>query len=312
MKVLSIIEPWATLIKEGKKVIETRSWKTSYRGELYIHASGKKIKRSDEGILKLLKLIPDVPMGYGTIICKCKLVDCIYMDQEFLNKIQKDQQEFLCGEYCLGRYAWILEDVQALTKPIPAKGHLNIWNYDDSELQKGEYKMQIVKLKENEKIQEGLRSLTKEFIGEYPYYSTWIEENEKTFKNGTRVVYELNVDNKVAGYMMVHFSTIKCAKVNGIYVFPQYQKKGYAKAALQQILQELKKQDYCYVYAQTRIHNKIVRHMFEMLNFDVIGQNFHSIEKQNNCLAVYDLRRERNFNEMFELATRLYPGFSKN
>ena len=46
MKVLSLIEPWATLIKEGKKVIETRSWKTSYRGELYIHASSKKIKRS--------------------------------------------------------------------------------------------------------------------------------------------------------------------------------------------------------------------------------------------------------------------------
>ena len=107
MKVLSLIEPWATLIKEGKKFIETRSWKTSYRGELYIHASSKKIKRSDEHTIELLKLIPNVPMGYGTIICKCKLVDCIYMDQEFLDKIQKDQQEFLCGEYSLGRYAWI-------------------------------------------------------------------------------------------------------------------------------------------------------------------------------------------------------------
>jgi len=42
MKVLSIIEPWATLIKEKKKYIETRTWKTSYRGELYIHVSKKK------------------------------------------------------------------------------------------------------------------------------------------------------------------------------------------------------------------------------------------------------------------------------
>ena len=33
IKVLSIIEPWATLIKEKKKYIETRTWKTSYRGE---------------------------------------------------------------------------------------------------------------------------------------------------------------------------------------------------------------------------------------------------------------------------------------
>ena len=49
MKVLSLIEPWATLIKEGKKVIETRSWKTYYRGELYIHASSKKIKKAAIG-----------------------------------------------------------------------------------------------------------------------------------------------------------------------------------------------------------------------------------------------------------------------
>lgn len=121
------------IIKEGKKVIETRSWKTSYRGELYIHASNKKIKRSDAHTSELLKLIPNVPMGYGNIICKCRLVDCVYMDQEFLDMIQKDKQEFLCGEYSLGRYAWILEDVEILEKPIPAKGHLNIWNYEVSE-----------------------------------------------------------------------------------------------------------------------------------------------------------------------------------
>lgn len=33
MKVLILIEPYATLIK--KKFVETRSWKTEYRGELY-------------------------------------------------------------------------------------------------------------------------------------------------------------------------------------------------------------------------------------------------------------------------------------
>lgn len=33
MKVLSIKEPYATLIANGDKLIETRSWKTNYRGE---------------------------------------------------------------------------------------------------------------------------------------------------------------------------------------------------------------------------------------------------------------------------------------
>lgn len=64
-KALSIMEPWATLIKEGVKHIETRSWKTSYRGELYIHASAKKIKKSDPEIAKLLKFIPNSEMSYG-------------------------------------------------------------------------------------------------------------------------------------------------------------------------------------------------------------------------------------------------------
>ena len=43
MKVLSLTEPYATLIKNGSKTIETRSWKTNYRGRLYIHASSTKI-----------------------------------------------------------------------------------------------------------------------------------------------------------------------------------------------------------------------------------------------------------------------------
>ena len=45
MKVLSLTEPYATLIKNGIKTIETRSWKTNYRGKLYIHASSSKIPK---------------------------------------------------------------------------------------------------------------------------------------------------------------------------------------------------------------------------------------------------------------------------
>lgn len=45
VKVLSIKEPYATLICNKKKFIETRSYKTNYRGELYIHASVSKIDK---------------------------------------------------------------------------------------------------------------------------------------------------------------------------------------------------------------------------------------------------------------------------
>ena len=39
MKALSLTQPWATLVAMGAKRIETRSWATSYRGPLAIHAS---------------------------------------------------------------------------------------------------------------------------------------------------------------------------------------------------------------------------------------------------------------------------------
>ena len=61
MKVLTIKQPWATLIMQGDKQFEFRSWQTKYRGE---------------------------------------------------------------------NYGWQLEDVHVFNKPIDAKGHLSLWEYD--------------------------------------------------------------------------------------------------------------------------------------------------------------------------------------
>ena len=68
-------------------------------------------------------------MSYGKIICKCKLVDCVYMDKDFVEKIKNNSKEYIFGDYQEGRYAWILEDIEELEESIEAKGHLNIWNY---------------------------------------------------------------------------------------------------------------------------------------------------------------------------------------
>ncbi len=129
MKVLSLMEPWGSLIKEKIKYIETRSWKTNYRGELYIHTSLKKIPKKDERIQNLVNLLQDKDIKYGYIIAKCNLVDCVYMDEDFVNKIKNENPiEFMCGEYAVGRYAWILKDIEMI-KPIEAKGHLGLWEY---------------------------------------------------------------------------------------------------------------------------------------------------------------------------------------
>lgn len=131
MKVISLTEPMATLIAQGHKAIETRSWKTKYRGELYIHASLTKMRKEWKDNQEIMSLLDNNRLHYGEIFCKCNLVDCVYMTEEFINELKaNDYQEYICGIYEVGRYAWILEDVQLLEEPIIVKGKLGIWNYE--------------------------------------------------------------------------------------------------------------------------------------------------------------------------------------
>ena len=78
MKVLSLKEPWASLIKEGIKRIETRSWYTKYRGELYIQASKRILtKKNLIEYKEQLDLLKDKSFKYGYIILRFNVVYCI-------------------------------------------------------------------------------------------------------------------------------------------------------------------------------------------------------------------------------------------
>ena len=59
------------------------------------------------------------------------MVDCIEMTEEYIEKVKsKEHLEYILGEYKVGRYAWVLENVEVLEQPIPAKGKLGIWTYE--------------------------------------------------------------------------------------------------------------------------------------------------------------------------------------
>ena len=139
MKALTIREPFASLIKEGYKKYETRSFKTNYRGELYIHAGKAKVKEKQFENRPHLKELSNnrkkeeldkiFASSYVKIILKCNLKDCIYMDEEFINEIKKDEDEYACGHYEIGRYAWLLEDIEVID-PIEINGQLGLWNFE--------------------------------------------------------------------------------------------------------------------------------------------------------------------------------------
>ena len=129
MKVLTIKEPFATLIAKKVKYIETRSWKTNYRGEIYIHAGLAKITKEIKERKGLSELYSEDELRYGYIICKCNLVDCVYMTKDFIEmEKEKNSANFIAGRYEIGRYAWVLDNVEPIV-PIKVKGKLGIWNY---------------------------------------------------------------------------------------------------------------------------------------------------------------------------------------
>ena len=126
MKVLTIKQPWATLIMQGNKRFEFRSWQTKYRGELLIHA-GKGIDK--EAVKRLANYLPQ-ELPQGKILGKVTLVDCIKITHEFKDELLKENRDINKKSSFQENYGWQLEDVQVFNEPIDAKGHLSLWEYD--------------------------------------------------------------------------------------------------------------------------------------------------------------------------------------
>lgn len=153
MKALTLTQPWATLVAIGAKRIETRSWATSYRGPLAIHAGkGLGPVGGMAGLIHQYSFSPfwDVLLsnGYppekmprGAVIATCRLVGCPptptthpkiqtgWTDEETGEQWDLDPQERAFGDYSPGRFAWLLSDIKMLPEPIPAKGALSLWEW---------------------------------------------------------------------------------------------------------------------------------------------------------------------------------------
>ena len=123
MKVLTIKQPYASLIIEGYKEFEFRSWKTNYRGKILIHAGLSKDKNINKFTNYNLNYI------CGAIIGEAEIVDCILVDENF-NKKLMNEDKLIYGSNHIGIYAWELANIKKYKEPIYVKGKLGLWNYD--------------------------------------------------------------------------------------------------------------------------------------------------------------------------------------
>jgi hypothetical protein len=107
---LTIHQPYASMIVDRRKRIETRTWPTWYRGLLAIHAA----KRPRVG---------DLPRR--AIVAVAELVDVVPV--ETLTQLDPVEREL--GDYRPGRFAWRLVDVRPVP-PIECRGHQGLWPVD--------------------------------------------------------------------------------------------------------------------------------------------------------------------------------------
>ena len=117
INVISIKQPWASLIVAGIKDVENRTWDTAYRGLLGIHSS-QSFDRSalkDPFVKKAMELVSDgFPLGtiLGTVQVK--------------NIVRNSVSSWALPKH----YHWLLSNAQRLDTPIRCKGALQIWQKD--------------------------------------------------------------------------------------------------------------------------------------------------------------------------------------
>jgi activating signal cointegrator 1 len=125
VRALSLTQPWATAIIIGVKQIETRSWYTSHRRCIAIHAAkgfpgwAKEFAATEHTLGRLPGRFPR-----GAIIGLATIQD-VRRTEALRGSISA--LERLYGDYDAGRWGWVLTDIRALPEPITCKGALGLW-----------------------------------------------------------------------------------------------------------------------------------------------------------------------------------------
>lgn len=127
MKTITIKQPWASMIVEGIKDIENRTWKCPQKHighRVLIHASAKPVAGFPCEALTPIQYATVFNAGKldalngpcGAIIGSVEIEDCV--------------QNALSIWAEKGLWHWKLRNPILFDKPIPCKGRLSFWDYD--------------------------------------------------------------------------------------------------------------------------------------------------------------------------------------
>jgi len=139
---LTMTDPWGTLVAKHWKRRETRCWQTSYRGPIAIHiargfpAWAREMCLGEPFTSALLAAGYDIG-GLSVQACKtfnlplgCVIALAVLVDIEVItpdNTPPEPERAF--GNYTPGRYMWVFDQVQELSKALSASGALRLWQW---------------------------------------------------------------------------------------------------------------------------------------------------------------------------------------
>lgn len=148
MKALTIWQPYASLAVSFDqygtpfKRVETRSWKTGYRGPLAVHSAKRKpdmffvgMGERTSDIFAYAGLYGDqalMNLPYGCVVGKAELLDCVPIEQLYGTEYDTAQERAF-GDWNNGRYGWILGNPVHYVTPIPAVGKQGLWEWVEPE-----------------------------------------------------------------------------------------------------------------------------------------------------------------------------------
>ena len=139
MKTITIKQPWASLIIDGIKDIENRTWPTKFRGRVLVHSAESPAKGLPSEFLNGIQYAQvftknklDSLNGLnGYILGSVDIVDCVINHPSIWaekTKEIKDVDGNVVHEFKI--YNWVLANPIKFLEPIPAKGKLSFWDFD--------------------------------------------------------------------------------------------------------------------------------------------------------------------------------------
>lgn len=147
MKAISLHQPWASLVADGIKAIETRSWRahaSAIGQRIAIHAAKTRSGRHAFTGRRRRVEFDDLP--FGAIVATAVIDRCVQVNHIFSGPHEMsgdaahrgmqvsespDGERFSVdrwGHFDRGRWLWILRDVERLDRPVSMPGRQGFWS----------------------------------------------------------------------------------------------------------------------------------------------------------------------------------------